>query len=1386
MSLLGASAAAAAVGSPFSCPSEIDFLTQSHENGEPTKFYESEFKSGEVIYNEVNSESAPSTYNALGYDPINNYLYSTQLNQAPLGSGTPGTLFQIDNTGHATSLGLIEGYPPASAGPADGAFDPSGNYWITGGNGSTTAYEINVTSKPAKVINTVTLSQAWKPIDWTYYEGYMWGLADTNIYRVDLSTGKVNTFSAPGGVESGNYGAAWTFSNGNVGFSNNASGAIYKIEIKTPATPTFALLAHYTGPKADASNDGAACIAKEKVDLEIVKTGPATVLPGATVTWTLTVKNNGPGKSSGFSVGDTVPSGFTNVKTPTSGCSVNGNAVSCAEGQLAKGGTFTITITATAPSTAECLTNKAIVVGNEEDPNLENNKSSAETCTEPAKLGVTKKDNLNPLQFETVGTVVTYTIVATNESAHITLHEVTVSDSPALAGFKCTPSIPAAELAPGKSITCTGTHTITQEDLDLGFFKDSASAASKEANAGPAEDTVTGKQNPKLGLTKTDNLNPAKYNKVGQVVKYTITATNEGNITLHEVTVSDSPALTGFGCSPTIPVSELAPGKSIVCTGTHTITQEDLDKGSFKDTASATSKQANAPNAEDVINAEQAPKLGLTKTDNLKPAKYNKVGQVVKYTLTATNEGNTTLHEVSVSDSPALDQFNCTPTIPVAELAPGKSIVCTGTHTITQEDLDRGFFKDTGSATSKESEAPKAEDTINAEQKAKLGLTKTDNLNPAKYDKVGQVVSYTLTATNEGNTTLHEVSVGDSPALEGFNCTPTIPVAELAPGKSVTCTGTHTITQEDLNNGSFSDTGSATSKEAEAPKAEDTINAEQKPKLGLTKMDDLNPAKYNKVGQVVKYTLTATNEGNTTLHNVTVSDSPALEGFNCTPTIPVPELAPGKSVTCTGTHTITQEDLNNGSFSDTGSATSKEAEAPKAEDTINAEQKPILGLTKSDDLNPAKYDKVGQVVTYTLTATNEGNRTLHNVTVSDSPALEGFNCTPAIPVAELAPGKSVTCTGTHTITQEDIDNGSFSDTGSATSKEADAPKAEDTINAEQNSKLGLTKTDSLNPAKYSEVGQVVKYTLTATNEGNTTLHNVSVSDSPALEGFGCAPAIPVTELAPGASITCTGTHTITQEDLNAGSVADTASATSTETDAPDAKDTITAEQLKTLVVEKEQELKGSGAGFTKNKLTAKPGQTVVYLIRVTNTGNVTVKLTKITDTNCTNVVGPAKAELAPKESTTYTCEHELTSPGVYTNLAEVETEAGAKGSSNLVEVEVEAVAKQIVNPACTVNETLIVLKGVAGSKKKPFTAHISALGVKELTFYLDGRKLKTLKAPNTKNGEFAVKIDPRKLHYGVHKVSAKAVMTETACAPIARIAAFIRARPAKIKPKFTG
>ena len=45
------------------------------------------------------------------------------------------------------------------------------------------------------------------------------------------------------------------------------------------------------------------------------------------------------------------------------------------------------------------------------------------------------------------------------------------------------------------------------------------------------------------------------------------------------------------------------------------------------------------------------------------------------------------------------------------------------------------------------------------------------------------------------------------------------------------------------------------------------------------------------------------------------------------------------------------------------------------------------------------------------------------------------------------------------------------------------------------------------------------------------------------------------------------------------------------------------------------------------KLTGKIGETVDYLITVTDTGSPPVKLEKITDANCTNMSAPSKTEL---------------------------------------------------------------------------------------------------------------------------------------------------------------
>src|SRR4029077_16571236 len=198
---------------------------------------------------------------------------------------------------------------------------------------------------------------------------------------------------------------------------------------------------------------------------------------------------------------------------------------------------------------------------------------------------------------------------------------------------------------------------------------------------------------PALSITK--KATPTTYSKVGEVISYKIVATNTGNVTLSNVSVEDKPALEGFSCSPSIPAT-LAPGASITCTGTHTITQADLDAGKIEDTACTTATGAKEACASTEQKAEPKPKLSITKKAS--PSTYRKVGDVISYEIVASNTGNVTLSGVSVEDKPALDNFKCSPSIP-ATLAPGASITCTGTHTITQADLDAGKIEDTACTT---------------------------------------------------------------------------------------------------------------------------------------------------------------------------------------------------------------------------------------------------------------------------------------------------------------------------------------------------------------------------------------------------------------------------------------------------------------------------------------------------------------------------------------------------------------------------------------------------------------------------------------------------------------------------------------------------------------
>ena len=102
----------------------------------------------------------------------------------------------------------------------------------------------------------------------------------------------------------------------------------------------------------------------------------------------------------------------------------------------------------------------------------------------------------------------------------------------------------------------------------------------------------------------------------------------------------------------------LAPGAQIVCTGSYTLTQADVNTGQVTNTATADSDQTPPTETTVPVPVPQAPALTLAKDGTLDttvvaPADRADVGDKVNYTLTATNAGNVTLTGVTIERSEA-------------------------------------------------------------------------------------------------------------------------------------------------------------------------------------------------------------------------------------------------------------------------------------------------------------------------------------------------------------------------------------------------------------------------------------------------------------------------------------------------------------------------------------------------------------------------------------------------------------------------------------------------------------------------------------------------------------------------------------------------------------
>ncbi len=1281
----GGSASAAVV--PFNPAQPTVFVAQ----GSPTQLDQAQQSGGAITFTPVGGTISGLTYNAIGYDACNNFIYGVQTSTA--NGGVPGSIIQIAGNGSISYTGINVG-----AGFNVGAFGPDSNCddFYVGNSGGSTLTRVNLNNATFTTINVGVAGP-----DMTYSNGFFWSMpAPNQIQRINVTAGQLGTttfttVSTPAigtSTPTGAFGAAWTYGNGNVGFSNNTSGNIYQIAIANAASssPTFTTVLSQAGP-ASSNNDGTNAPGLS-TDLALIKSASTSMVdPGGAITYTLTVTNNGPGRSSGYTLSDTLPGGVTNAATTSSGCKVSGLTVTCAGGPLAAGSSVTDTITVNAPSPFPSpITNTAVVTANESDPNTANNTASATVTPNVVTVSLVKSAVVTPPSDQTAanaGDTITYSYNLTN-TGNVPMASVAVSDP--TAGSVACPLPAAPGLAPGASDTCTARspYLVKQTNVDLGSVVDTATATGTDstgftsAPSAPASTTVaTVPAAPSLVLQKVANASLGNAAvQAGETIQYSYVITNTGNVDLPSLSVSDPTG--GAVTCPTSPPPGLVPGDTETCTenAPYIVTQADVNNGGVTDTATATGTDlqggaATSPPASAATPSLPSPAVSVDKTATVTPVGDQngvKVGDTIQYTYAVTNIGNVDLASVAVSD-PSAGTISC-PTPAAPGLAPGAEETCTatGVYTVAQSDVDAGAVTDTATATGTDDQGnvsaasnPSTATVLAVTGNASVSVTKSASVSPAADQnavKVGDTIQYSYTVTNTGNITLTSVAVSD-PTAGSVSC-PTLPASGLAPGASETCTADnpYTVAQADVDAGGVTDSATATGVDTQGaqsePSAASTVSVPAvaaAPAVSLAKTATVDPAADQaavQIGDRISYAYAVTNIGNVTLTSVAVSD-PSAGNVTC-PTPAAPGLAPGQSETCGADdpHPVTQVDIDNGGVTDTATATGTDAQgiqspasSPAAVTVPAIARVPAVEIQKfasaaNGDSSPISQ---GEQIQYSYLVTNSGNVDLTSLAVTDN-KVSGVSCPSPAPPG-LAPGAFATCTGTYTATAQDALNNDVTNTATGTGTDAagatSPASAPVTVSIPEGSpapSVAIHKSASVTPVSDQDgvvVGDHISYSYIVTNTGNVNLSTVAVND-PTAGGVTC-PAPTGAGLTPGASLTCTENvaYQVTQSDVDAGSVTDVARATGT---AMIAGSPVTSPAspaasvtIPAAVNPAVSIVKSAMVSPAADQTGVKPRDTIRYSYRVTNIGNATLSAVSVDDptVGAVSCPTPASPGLAP-------------------------------------------------------------------------------------------------------------------------------------------------------------
>lgn len=724
-------------------------------------------------------------------------------------------------------------------------------------------------------------------------------------------------------------------------------------------------------------------------------------------------------------------------------------------------------------------------------------------------------------------------VVTVTNTGNVTLNEITVKDvmygtaNNLQAVLRDGESEKIQSLEPGGKIELHYTYTVQEGDMRSSGIRNTVNVKAEDGTEGADETDqlpLRG-QKPSYTISKTiisTGNAEGKYG-VGDTIRYRIDVKNTGNVNLSAMTVKDimvgasgeisniSGATWNEKTRQFITNSRIEVGATATITYDYVVQEADAGK-TILNTAGPIFNSSSA--TAEVENKELTVQKTVTSTPKLSSGYV--IGEEVTFKVVVTNTGDVTLSNIEVTDqmqnaagqAVLADGESAT----IESLENGKSVTLHYTYTVQKEDIGKT-------------------DIFNVATAENGTATDNDRTEVISMDRFYNLIIHYV---YEDGTTAAETVVQKLAYGEQFDPVVTPGIAGYTPDLAMVECGENGMTAD----------------------METTVvyRVTPVPQLSLTKTASEPDSHVYKLGEMIKYTITARNTGNVTLENIVVED--VLTGNSGNSACVIDILEPGASMDIPVTYTVADADVKaGGELLNVATAigeTRISLQGNKIEVTARAEKKvtvetqgPSLTIHKIAD--KVSGVKAGDVINYVVTVTNSGSVTLTKVDIMDELTGDAW----LITGKGLSPGESQEYTTSYTVTEADILNGSVVNLAEAVGTDLDGneitpvtPGRAVTYTEPINTNYTVTKR-ILNPqSEYivDDSDTPIRYEITVASQANVTLHNVVVKDQ--LEGasgqvtftelgkgtLNADNSVTIPELAPGETVTLNCEYIIRRAD----------------------------------------------------------------------------------------------------------------------------------------------------------------------------------------------------------------------------------------------------------------